>query len=268
MFLLFDIGSTRMRVGVSEDLAKLDRYEIYNTPRDYRAALELVKSFAGEEKIQRVAGCIPGFVSKDGVIERSGNLPEWRGEKIVDDLVSIFGIKPMIDNDAVLANLGEWEFGAGKGADHLAYLTISTGIGGSITYQGKVLPRLTSFEPGQQIIYYKDRIERMENIASGRMILSRYGGGADKLSNEEAWVEIEKNLSILIHNLICFWSPERLVLGGGVVEFGKLNFDRISASLESTLPKIRIPQILPAELGAIGGLYGGLYLLRNIRTLV
>lgn len=265
MYLVFDIGSTRMRVGVSGDLEKIDRYEIYDTPKEYNEAVALIEKFADGLSIKGVAGCVPGFIGKDGFIVRSGNLPTWIGQNIQGDIKNIFGVDPVIDNDAVLANLGEWGYGAGRGSDHLAYLTVSTGVGGSISYQGRALPKFTSFEPGQQCLVLDDGTRTLESLISGKSMVSELGVDAAGLRDESAWKQIQQYLALGISNLIYFWSPERLVIGGGVIEFGKIELDDLTELVMQRINKDRMPEIKLAELGAIGGLYGGLVLLKERR---
>ena len=64
-----------------------------------------------------------------GVVLSAPNLPGWIDVPLRGWLQDALGVPVRIGNDANLAALGEWRYGAGQGVDHLIYLTISTGIG-------------------------------------------------------------------------------------------------------------------------------------------
>ncbi|HWQ29036.1 MAG TPA: ROK family protein, partial [Dehalococcoidia bacterium] len=65
-----------------------------------------------------------------GVITTPPNLPGWRDVPLRDMLRRAFGLPVLLENDANAQGYGEYRFGAGKGARHLLFVTVSTGIGG------------------------------------------------------------------------------------------------------------------------------------------
>jgi glucokinase len=70
-------------------------------------------------------------------ITLSTHVGGWQGFPLLDRLEELCGVRPVMDNDANVGALGEYYFGAGQGADPLFYMTLSTGIGGGIVWQGK-----------------------------------------------------------------------------------------------------------------------------------
>ena len=73
-----------------------------------------------------------------GILFTSPHLPGWQDVPIRDIIAKELGKKTFLINDANAAALGEFHFGAGKGARHFIYITISTGIGGGIIIDGKL----------------------------------------------------------------------------------------------------------------------------------
>lgn len=81
----------------------------------------------------------PGPIDLDkGIVVESPNMP-WRNATIRDDLGREFGIPTYFDNDANAGMLAEWFFGSAKGVKNALYLTMSTGIGGGVITEGKLL---------------------------------------------------------------------------------------------------------------------------------
>src|SRR5690606_8206854 len=74
-----------------------------------------------------------------GTVVHSPHLPAFRSTPVTAMLEELLGAPVFIGNDANLAALGEHRFGAGKGVRDLVYITISTGIGGGIITDGRLL---------------------------------------------------------------------------------------------------------------------------------
>jgi glucokinase len=82
---------------------------------------------------------VPGpFDPGTGTVLRPPNLPGWDAVPLRDRLQHALGCPVHLDNDANAAALAEWRFGAGQGARHLVYLTMSTGVGGGLILDGRI----------------------------------------------------------------------------------------------------------------------------------
>lgn len=144
-----DIGATYTRVVLADrDAAIIDR-EKFTTPRDnplapasaiIHAIREMLKrNRIPESSLKGVGvGSIGPLDMKQGIIIRAANLP-LENVPIVEPIKREFGAPAYLVNDCVAAVIGERFFGAGKGHDNLAYITISTGIGGGIYVNGHLL---------------------------------------------------------------------------------------------------------------------------------
>lgn len=144
-----DIGATYTRVVIADEKGRiLDRVK-FETPRSDRMALpssiarairELLRKVGASEKALKGigVGSIGPLDVKRGVIVRAANLP-LENVPIVEPLESEFGVSTYLVNDCVAAVVGEKHMGAGRDHDNLVYITISTGIGGGVYVDGRVL---------------------------------------------------------------------------------------------------------------------------------
>jgi glucokinase len=119
------------------------------------------------------------------VIYSPPNLPGWDNVPLRDVLQQQFNRPTIIENDAHTAGLGEYMFGAGRGSKYMVYLTVSTGIGGGIIIDGKIVEGAngTAGELGHMTIdWHGERctcgnIGCLEYLASGTAI-ARYANEA------------------------------------------------------------------------------------------
>ncbi len=182
-------------------------------------------------------------------------------------LASVMGMEPVLANDAQAAAWGEHVYGAGEGRD-MVFLTVSTGIGGGIVIDGRLLAgrgglaghfgQLTAMEtPGGPI----------EDRASGRWIAAE--GAAAGLGDAPAVFAAAQQahpraiaildasaarVARLCINLQLALAPERIVIGGGIgLAPGYLA--RVAGALGDLSPPVR-PDIRPAALGADAGAVG------------
>ena len=77
--------------------------------------------------------------TQTGVVYSPPNLPDWEAIPLADIVESEFKIRPVIENDANAGALAEWRFGAGRGYNHVVFMTMSTGIGAGIVVDGRIL---------------------------------------------------------------------------------------------------------------------------------
>ncbi|MDQ2713799.1 MAG: ROK family protein [Chloroflexota bacterium] len=187
-----DLGGTQLRVAVMRGARLLSRVGLLTgedptperiMPRIYEA-IQLAVSEAGTTLAQ-IAGIglgAPGPLDHHtGVIYSPPNLPGWTRVPVRDMLLEHFKTRVFVENDADCAALGEHMFGAGRGAKNMVYMTISTGIGGGIILNGKILEGAsgTAGELGHMTIdWHGERcncgnIGCLERIASGTAIARR-----------------------------------------------------------------------------------------------
>lgn len=286
MFLLFDIGGTKMRLGVSSGGESLEEYRIEPTPKDFeqgmRVFAQLVDDLKDGRKFDMAGGGITGALNKEkDTLARSSHLPLWIEQPVKQRLKEIIGSDVYLENDSAIVGLGEAVAGAGQGFKIIAYLTISTGIGGARIVNGKIDANIFGFEPGHQIIDADGSLNpnflpdesgntkgEFESLVSGSAIQKRYGKTSFELEDENAWNQIHWLLAQGMCNTILHWSPEIVVLGGGVVESNKVSIEKIKLHLNEVLKIFpEHPEIRKAELKDLSGLHGALAYLKQVKAL-
>lgn len=259
MILLFDIGGTKSRFAISHDGTSFDEPLIIDTPQHYSEGIlafnDSVKKVTRGKKIDKAVGGFPGTVI-EGKVFRSPNLPDYEGKLLGYELERIFGVKPILENDADLATLGEAIYGAGKEYSIVAYITVSTGIGGGLVIDGKIQKKKYGFEPGHQIINYKTR-EVLHDLISGTALSKKYNKPAKEIKEPEVYEWISEILGIALTNTILHWSPDVLVMGGSITK--DIDIVEVEEQIEKNLHIFpEIPKIKRAELGAYNGIWGAL----------
>jgi fructokinase len=198
-------------------------------------------------------------------------------KKIIEETLNIHTV---IDTDVNVAALGEQMWGAGKEIDDLLYITIGTGIGGGAVINRRPVHGLIHPEMGHILIPH-DMVEDpfpgccpfhrdcFEGLASGPALAQRWGiQGEDLPEVHAAWALEAKYLAHALANFICILSPQRIILGGGVMRRKQL-FGLINVDLQKILNGyIQSPEILekpqkyivPPALGERSGSLGAVAL--------
>lgn len=260
-----------MRIGVSGDGTKVDRHVIIDTPKEYEKGIEAIKTAAhgllGGAAPYGLALGLAGTISRDKKKLVSGpNLAGWVEKSIVEDLKKVFNVPVFIENDAVMAGLGEAHHGAGRGFSIVAYMTVSTGVGGARIVNGLIDEKTVGFEPGNQIIDADKTIaphaigNTFENYVSGTAVTQETGKKPKEITDPEFWDNEAKLLAYGLNNTIVHWSPDVMVLGGSMITGDPaIPLENIEKHLKGVLKVYKeLPQLKKAELGDIGGLYGAL----------
>jgi fructokinase len=184
------------------------------------------------------------------------------------------------DTDVNAAALGEWRWGAGRGVGSLVYLTIGTGIGGGGVFDSHLMHGLVHPEMGHMRIPH-DRAadpypgccpyhgDCFEGLACGPALAERWGKPSEVLpADHPAWALEAHYVALALVNVICTLSPERIILGGGVMASPHL-FPLIRADVRSLLagyvqsPAITdniAEYIVPPGLGDRSGVLGAMAL--------
>ncbi len=276
MFLLFDIGGTHMRIGVSRDGHMLGKYEIVDTPQDFLAAMHLLEQIAKklnpDGKFEAAAGGVAGPLDPErSMLVHAPHLPNWIGKPIYNYLSQFVEHQLFLENDTAVVGLGEAAYGAGKGSKVMAYVTVSTGVGGARISNQRIDSSYYGFEPGHQIINYRldsdlTAVTQLEDLISGSGIFRRLRQPASEITDLKFWDEVTQYLAVGLYNMILHWSPDTLILGGGMINSGNINLETLEKYLgQLTQIYPSLPQIRQAKLKDVGGLYGALELLRYKR---
>lgn len=208
----------------------------------------------------------------------------WRNVELMGPVKGAFGVPVAFDTDVNAAALGERRWGAARGLDTFVYVTVGTGIGGGGMADGRPLHGMLHPEMGHMRIAH-DLIadpfsgvcpfhgDCLEGLASGPAIEARWGGKGQALREDhEAWKLEAHYLALGVNNLICTLSPQRIILGGGVMRHAGL-FPLIRRRTRELLNEyIETPEItehideyiVPPTLGDNAGVLGAIALALEI----
>ena len=156
--------------------------------------------------------------------------PGWRDTPLLPPLQDALGIPALIDTDVNAAALAEWKLGAAKGLNSCLYVTVGTGIGAGLVIEGKLVHGMVHPEMGHMLLRQEQSDQNpvgfcpyhqgcLEGLASGPAIEKRWGKKGYELPPEhEAWMLESSYLAQMCMNAVCAFSPEIIILGGGVMQ--------------------------------------------------
>ncbi len=300
-----DLGGARM-FGTVADLSGAVQHEMY-LPRDDQSPeenlerlCELIERLldAPRPPGQRIRGIgigAPGLtLSPEGVVVWAPSLG-WRDLPLKRILSDRFDVPVFVENDVNLAALGEWGFGAGRGARSLVCISVGTGVGAGIILDGalyrghhQAAGEIGYLLPGVEFLGRRyDQFGALENLASGtgiaqraRELLEQEGLPlpADGLSAEEVFAAARRGepwaqkvvrdtvdyLSLAIVSVSTVLDPEVIVLGGGVARSADLLIEPILRRLDGVM--LCVPRLVASPLGRRAAVMGAIMLVLNATT--
>lgn len=250
-----------------------------------------------DQQVLSIGMASPGPLDpRTGVILSTPNIPEWVNFPLTEKLSTHFGVPVYLDNDANLAALGEWKFGAGIGHHDLLYLTISTGIGGGVIINDRLLHgyhglaaelghvtvladgpvcscgypgHIEALASGPSIVEYVAEMlaegwtSELDNVTPlNAQIVAEAAHRGDALAIS-AYARAGKYLGIAVASFLHVFDPSIVIFGGGVSRSGSMLFEPFEESLHRHVFHPRYVEnliITTATLGDNAGLLGALAL--------
>ena len=299
-----DIGGTHIRVALYEPnsitpLAHQRTRSLANEPGVYDRLERAVESIWPQADVRAIGIASPGPLDPHtGTILATPNIPEWQNFPVAAKLSQHFNVPVYLDNDANMAGLAEWQFGAGRGHDNLVYLTISTGIGGGVISQGCLIQgfrgmgaelghmiidpegppcgcgkrgHIESFSSGPSIARYvkEELLAGEKSSLQGEVVITAAqvadaARAGDRLAIS-AFERAGYYLGIAVANYLAIFDPSILIFGGGVSQVGELLLKNKEKSLRKhTFHPHYLDDLVitRAALGDDAGLLGALALAR------
>lgn len=169
----------------------------------------------------------------------------WSGTDVLAPFKG-YGVPIGFDTDVNGAALAEGRWGGSRGLESYAYITVGTGIGVGVVVRGRTVRGLGHAEAGHLRIprlagetwagvcrFHRDCVE---GLASGPAIEARAGASGDQLKpSDPVWTEVVHALGALLHNLVLTASPQRILMGGGVVAGQPFLLPRLRTALLTSL---------------------------------
>ena len=299
LILAFDFGGTKLSAAVigvesvdQPDAVWQGHLRRFSPPgasaqTDIGTMFGMGRELLGKERPFRIGISFGGPVDyKSGVVRLSHHVPGWESVPIQQRFADEFGVPVQVDNDANVAALGEWRFGAGRGVADLLYVTVSTGVGGGWILAGRPYRGAAGMagEIGHTVVDPNGPLclcgKRgcVERLASGpymaQDVATVRGLPVDSVTGKlvAEWAEMgeetavsilergAKGLGIGLGNAANLLNPSRIVLGGGVTKSGAHWWQLVRQTAhETALPEVEF-DILPAQLGDDAPLWGAVAL--------
>ena len=209
--------------------------------------------------------------------------PGWQNTNVKGYLEEALHVPVAFETDVNAAAWGEHRWGAAQDVDTFVYITVGTGIGGGAMVNGQLVHGLLHPEMGHMRIPHDREADPFDGIcpfhgdcleclASGPAVAARWGQRGETLPPDHpAWDLEARYLGLAVANLVCTLSPQRIILGGGVMHQRHL-FPRIRQVVQDALagyvnsPALKEAiedYIVPPGLGDHAGVLGALALARR-----
>jgi len=308
--IAIDIGGTNIRCALfpedNSEIIKIEKISTQNMENmDEKPVDRLIsciqRVWPSYGNVLGICAAAPGSIDvNQGIVLLAPNIPGWLEFPLGKILKDLFNTTVLIENDANMAAYGEFKLGAGKGHKNLLYYTISTGLGGGVIINGKLLQGEIGIaaEVGHITVHDKGSLcgcgkrghweayssgTGIENFVEDRINKNPDLGTAFSSSSPSAFEiaeearagnEIAKAafnqagyfMGIGVANYLHIFNPSCVIFGGGVTLSGSLLFNPFHKSLkEHVLNKryLHNLKIATAELGDNAGLIGCAEFLRD-----
>jgi glucokinase len=281
--LTIDIGGTKFSMAVF-DSDRMVRRESRSTDRaggrDWMLA-QIVEIAHGWGRDLKLECCGVGFGGPVDFarqrVYKSTHVGGWSDFPLRDELSRALGLPTILDNDANVGALGEARSGAGRGYPSIFYVTLSTGIGGGIYFDGRIWRGADSYagELGHVTIR-PDGPECLcgahgcfERMCSGLWLEQDYSKPAHELMRDPAFVRrYVVDLALGLKACIMIVNPARIVIGGGIGKAGEVLFAPLRDELRRQITDWSVARIdvVPAALADDSVLYGALELTGELKT--
>ena len=267
-------------------------------------AIEEVKAYAATHghAIKGVGIGTPGIVDATNRIVLGGaeNIQGWEKLPLADLIEQQTGLSTQLGNDANLMGLGETMYGAGKGASHVVFLTVGTGIGGAVVIDHKLfngfanrgtelghVPLMAKGEPcacgsvgclehyastSALVRGFSNKLKQSKSAIIPDEINGEYIVKLYKEGDPLAVACMEEHFDYLGHGIAGFiniFSPQRIVIGGGLSEAGDFYIDNLNRKAQSyAMADCAVnTEIIAAQLGNTAGTIGAASLVFSNDTL-
>ncbi len=248
-YLCVDFGGTKTLVCVIKDDGAVVSEVRFETPEHYPEFLDRLVHEISQIPEQFTSGvmAVPGLIDQaTGTVVALGNRP-WTNFSLKQDLLDRTGINMTLLNDARLAGLAEANH-LKESYERVLFITISTGIGGALAVNSKLVEALDDTEFGKMPLLIDGKFTPWEEVACGRAIVAKYEQRASDIHDPEIWKAIAKTFVLGVGPACAAFQPDAIVFGGGVGQQAEKFADFVKEELRQVLhPVIRQPKAILAS---------------------
>jgi len=275
MYVAIDTGGTHTRVALFSELditaeVGATRFATEKKYEDqYKKIVDFISSIAGSKKIIGIRISQSGTISDNKELLVSSEFcPDFENKPFVASLRKDFQTENVFyENDATAAGFAELIFGENKEVNRLAYITISTGVGGVFIKKIQRQYEVLTTELGHMMISGEKRVcncgltDCIEAYVGGHSLSQQYLSDAKDINDLRIWEKAVEYLALVSVNLIRMCSPEALVFGGGMIENNDYIREKLQYEIKSQLRTRELPTVSISDFGDKIGVYGALALM-------
>lgn len=234
LFGTLEAGGTKMVLSVGNEENELLEQASIPTEQPEKTIPAMIEWFRGKGIVSLGIGTFgPVDLKKDsptyGWITKTPK-PGWSNKPLLPQMRDELGIPALIDTDVNAAALAEWKMGAARKVNSCLYVTVGTGVGAGLVIEGHLVHGMVHPELGHMVLRQEPNDPTpdgfcpyhqgcLEGLASGPAIEKRWGKkGYELPQDHEAWQLEADYLAQMCMNAICAFSPEKIILGGGVMQ--------------------------------------------------
>ena len=257
-YIGIDLGGTNIRVSkVSEQGQVIQEikgvsYGLEGPEKVITNMVDMIKQIDDYQSCSGIGIGVPGPVDTiNGVMKMSTNLPGFTDYPVGQEIYKRVGLPTYLDNDANVAGLAEALVGAGKNYPIVYYVTISTGIGGALIVNGKVVSGKNGYAGEIGNIIVKDTDQKYNQLNAGAVECEASGTAMtfkakkifgedikdakdffDKVieNDKQALLlrdQMAKDLARLFASIAHVVDPNVFVIGGGVMKSEELFMEQM-----------------------------------------
>jgi glucokinase len=288
-----DLGGTNLKIALLDHTCRIIHKHTRPTENYYQkdlliqAIVDSVEHSLNQHRIKRsdcmgVGLGLPGPIDYDrGIVHFFPNIPGWKEVHLQKILKARIKMPVFIDNDANVMALAEFRRGAARGARNAVCLTLGTGVGGGLILDGR-LYRGSTYAAGEighmplnedgpecncggiaclESYIGNRRIMEAARRAYGKNISLEEVSAMAYRGNKKAiaiWDKVAGHLGIALVSIVNLLNPDRVVIGGGVANAGKILFDRVAETIlaRAMLVQAKAVRVVKAKLGSDAGMIG------------
>jgi len=305
-YIVADVGGTHIRVACfpvqSQKPTIVQRISTVGPDSPHDRLINLIATVAPkDEEIAAITVAAPGPLNPfEGIVYEAPNIPSWINLPLKKQIEDQFHVPVAIGNDANLAALGEWRFGAGAGHHNLVYITVSTGIGGGVIIKNQLLlgVRGLAAELGHVTVIPDGPLcgcgqrGHLEAVASGpaialwveqelsqgipsslsasQPITAKDVSEAASQGDELARAALARSATFIgtaIADFLHIFNPTLVIIGGGVSQSGEAFFGPLRIAMNEHVMSKKYLENLTLTASALGddvGLMGALALAQTV----